>query len=326
MTADHRRPDVLVVGMHRSGTSAVAGALVAMGLAGPRADDVVAPAPANRVGYFESASMVALDELVLASFGGCWSAPPELPTGWADSAAAAAVRQAARRFVAEREGGGAMVLKDPRLCFTVPLWRGALPREPLAVVVVRRPGPVAQSLARRNGMPVALGLALWDRSLRQAVADIEGMATYVIDYDELVADPHATLGPMADFLHHGGLTVASPAGAASIHSELRHHHHDPEVDRRADELVDVYDVLRARTGAHRSWTPPELPAPPWWVSDVLTLSRSGQAVAGALHDHRRQLRWIKQSRLFRATGALWRATGRGPAGHHGAEARPSWRP
>ena len=69
------RPPVLVLGMHRSGTSAVAGALVRAGWTVPgtaiRNWD-------NPRGHFESTALIRLNEEVLAASGGHWlAAPPE---------------------------------------------------------------------------------------------------------------------------------------------------------------------------------------------------------------------------------------------------------
>jgi hypothetical protein len=65
-------------------------------------------------------------------------------------------------------------------------------------------------------------------------------------------------------------------------------------------------------GAHESWSAPELPEEPIWVEDVISLSWAGQAVTAAMLSAQHELKWVKKSRLFRATHALWRMTGTGP--------------
>ena len=79
-------PWVLVVGMHRSGTSAVTGAVGRLGLAVPAAPDLVTGRPDNPV-HFESRALTDVDDAVLRAAGGTWSAPPVLAPGWDKSAA-----------------------------------------------------------------------------------------------------------------------------------------------------------------------------------------------------------------------------------------------
>ncbi len=68
---------VLVTGMHRSGTSALAGALLAAGLEGGSASDLEStPIAANPAGYAERRSLVAFNDRLLQSLGWRWDAPP----------------------------------------------------------------------------------------------------------------------------------------------------------------------------------------------------------------------------------------------------------
>src|SRR5271166_5535385 len=76
---------VLVVGMHRSGTSAVASALGELGLALPREGDLLGPRFGNEKGHFESLSLMSLGDEALRLLGGSWDDPPELPPDPANS-------------------------------------------------------------------------------------------------------------------------------------------------------------------------------------------------------------------------------------------------
>jgi hypothetical protein len=79
---------VLVLGMHRSGTSALAGALEAMGFdLGPE-DDVMPADIGNPEGYFELLSVVRANDDLLARFGGRWDSPPNFAPGWSEDDAA----------------------------------------------------------------------------------------------------------------------------------------------------------------------------------------------------------------------------------------------
>src|SRR5579863_8666226 len=106
---------VLVLGMHRSGTSALAGALQSMGYdVGP--DDDVMPADlGNPEGYFELLSVVRANDDLLAHFGGRWDSPPVLNPDWTNDEAATAFVAAGRVMVEELFENDHYLLKDPRI-------------------------------------------------------------------------------------------------------------------------------------------------------------------------------------------------------------------
>ena len=79
---------LLVLGMHRSGTSVAAGALRLAGV--DLGTDLMAPAPDNPKGFWEHSGVVAIHEQLLAALGRAWNDPRPLPGGWLGSAAAAA--------------------------------------------------------------------------------------------------------------------------------------------------------------------------------------------------------------------------------------------
>src|SRR5580700_11091745 len=74
-------PWLLVVGMHRSGTSAVTGALGFLGFAVPVAQDRWAPSPDNP-DHWESRAMGNYDDALLERLGGTWNRPPDPALDW----------------------------------------------------------------------------------------------------------------------------------------------------------------------------------------------------------------------------------------------------
>jgi hypothetical protein len=74
---------VCILGMHRSGTSMITRLLNLCGLYLGREEAMLPPSPEdNPDGYWENQSITDLNEEILASLGGSWSRPPEMPTGW----------------------------------------------------------------------------------------------------------------------------------------------------------------------------------------------------------------------------------------------------
>lgn len=176
---------IVVLGMHRSGTSSVAGLLARMG-AWPGEASALLIGPDNPRGHYELAELHSACLRRLAAAGGDWKRPPTL----APAAAIDAFRREAADMLETLEARRPWFIKEPRLCLIV---RELLPllTRPVFVHVVRDPIEVADSLAARDGLGRVQALALWERYTRAAFAATRGWPRLVIDYAELVADPHA---------------------------------------------------------------------------------------------------------------------------------------
>src|SRR5688500_829655 len=110
---------VLVVGMHRSGTSAVTEMLHRAGLDVPRAARLDAHVT-NPHGHWESWRLVAVNDDLLAAHGGTWSEPPVLEPGWESGPAATALLDRARGTFQREHPNAPWVWKDPRNSVTLP--------------------------------------------------------------------------------------------------------------------------------------------------------------------------------------------------------------
>lgn len=159
---------LIVLGMHRSGTSSVAGALALAGASAPRR--LMPPAADNPKGFWESSAVAAFNDRLLKTDGSDWrdwrlfNHQPLLDD---PHARAEAVRLLAEEF----DGAEVLVLKDPRICRLFPFWRRALSDAGYEIVVispVRPPSEVAASLVSRNGMSRDHALRLWLRHVLEA--------------------------------------------------------------------------------------------------------------------------------------------------------------
>jgi hypothetical protein len=305
----------MVVGMHRSGTSAVANSVFELGVRLPTHTEIVEAAPSNANGHWEPRDLAQFDETLLRYLGGSWSAPPIPVPGWEDShdPAFVSLRSRAGEIAARCFAQPPMVLKDPRLCLTLPLWRKVLAPQPCAVLVVRDPLDVAKSLQVRDQFPLTLGLAIWARYIHQSVKTLAGMPVFALEYGPIFEDPLRRIGELAEFLTACGVDVSATGvqSAANVFEENLRHHHNREADY-PEHHRQLLEVLARAYGAHEQWSPPVLPEEPQWVSDVLSLAAAGQAVTAGLQMAQTELKWIKRSRLFRTSRAYWRVTGTGP--------------
>ena len=201
---------LLVIGMHRSGTSAVAGSLAQLGMSLGRR--LLAPGEDNPKGYFEHEEAVRLNDALLDGLDRSWDDPRDMPDGWMHSPAAEGARAAIGRLLAhDFSGVGLFALKDPRMCRLLPLWLEALRAadvEPRVLLVVRHPFEVAASLKRRNGFAPALSELLWLQHMLAAERDSRACPRAVLRYDDLVTAPEDALRKVATSL--GLKNVASP--------------------------------------------------------------------------------------------------------------------
>ncbi|WP_091735159.1 sulfotransferase family protein [Phenylobacterium immobile] len=194
MTAAPDTPDrtaYLVLGMHRSGTSAVTQLLALAGADLPT--DVIAGDENNARGYFEPWRIAVFNDARLRAAGSAWDdvfchpyravADASADRTWANRAKAL--------FAAEYGTLARPLLKDPRVTVLMPMWRQALDELGLpirCVVPVRHPLAVAGSLARRNGFPVEKSVLLWAAYMLAAEAHSRGLPRAFLGYDALLAD------------------------------------------------------------------------------------------------------------------------------------------
>ncbi len=192
---------IVVLGMHRSGTSCVAGMLAAAGTASAGA---AVRNWDNARGHHEMLDVVRLDEAVLAHSGGHWLSPPR-EVVWTE--AHAAERDRILRAVI---GGVPALVKDPRVLLVLPFWR-ASPVAFRAIAVVRHPLAVARSLASWRGMPLDEGIALWTTHNRALLADRARHAYPIVDFDAPRDEVVAAVRALA------------PADPAAFEEQLVHH-------------------------------------------------------------------------------------------------------
>src|SRR5580700_1164063 len=92
-----KRQAILVLGMHRSGTSALGGVISALGAAGPKT--LLGPDVCNPRGFFESFPLALAHNELLASAGSSWHDWRPLEPRWIHSEAAERHHQKIREIL-----------------------------------------------------------------------------------------------------------------------------------------------------------------------------------------------------------------------------------
>ena len=219
MNTTERPMALVVLGMHRSGTSAVAGALVARGA---NAGNALLPSTSdNANGYFEDARLVVESDALLASAGMTWDEPGPLTRPLVAPAARAAMVEV---FAALKGLSGPAVVKDPRACRLVPEWSQAMAEaglRPAYLIVLRDPREVAASLQARDGMSTYRAAQLWLEHLLEAEHATRGAARVFIDFEDLVQAPDATLDTALGVLGLGDVLRPDAARGTGVEARLR---------------------------------------------------------------------------------------------------------
>ncbi|MFW6012121.1 MAG: sulfotransferase family protein [bacterium] len=181
---------VLVLGPHRSGTSAVARVLNLLGV--DLGANMLPPKFDNRHGYWEHQTVFELHERLLSKAGSAWHEYRPMPAGWQELDEVKGIRGELLAFLREEFRGASLWgVKDPRLTALLPLWLDVLEEleaEPLFVVVVRNPLEVADSLERRDGFSPSKCLLLYMAEMLAALRHTRGGRRAFVSYVRLLED------------------------------------------------------------------------------------------------------------------------------------------
>ena len=275
---------VIVLGMHRSGTSAATRLVNMLGLHTCPQEDMVKGLNGNPKGHWESQSLVDLNDRVLDDMGRTWWCPPPAPGVRYDEAARqihVPLDEAAAAFD-RLHPPTPWVWKDPRTPATLPFWEAALARPFTVVALLRNPLDVAGSLRARNRFPTPLGVAMWERYNRLLLSHLTGHRVLLGRYDDMVDDPVTWAAALRGFLAGAGLPVAYPQTGACVESfvqkDLRHSRHGAEeVERFWPSANAVLEALEQSVGVHEAFTSPELPPEEAWVEAELVAIGARQA-------------------------------------------------
>jgi hypothetical protein len=227
------RKGILVLGMHRSGTSALTGVLSLAGVTGPR--HPILPDANNPKGYFESLSVNRFMESLLKAADSRWHDWRALNLKIIPAAALAQFQRTAVE-IAKQEFDAAplFALKDPRICRAAPFWIetfSEIDAEPLALIPLRHPHAVCLSLAKRDAMPYDKGAILWLRHVFDAERFTRGLKRAFVTFEAVREDPVGALGRVAASLGIGTQMdfAAVKAGSPDLLDEKLVHHREGDL-------------------------------------------------------------------------------------------------
>lgn len=184
------RTAYLVLGMHRSGTSAVTQLLALAGASLPA--NVMPGDEHNEKGYFEPWKIAIFNDERLRAGGSAWddifafpyrALPDALEQDW--------LNRAGRLFDSEFRRTTFPLMKDPRATVLLPMWRAVLETRNIGVrcvIPVRHPLAVAGSLGRRDGFAAEKSVLVWSAYMLAAEAYTRDLPRAFTAYDALLSD------------------------------------------------------------------------------------------------------------------------------------------
>jgi hypothetical protein len=197
----HRRQPIIVLGMHRSGTSLVAELIDKWGAFG--SDQFLAADYRNSQGYWEYEPLVHFNRRLLVSVESQSFVPPsdKHEATLRERALEPAWRSEARQLVSAMEGGQrAWYWKDPRLAVTLPFWQQFWD-DPIYVITVREPVDTALSLHKIYKLPMNAGYLLWQRYLTAALRlTANAPQRLFVQYERLLSGPAEQCRRLCGFL------------------------------------------------------------------------------------------------------------------------------
>ena len=191
-----------VVGMHRSGTSATAGAFSHLGIDFGPASLLMPASSDNPKGYFEAKPVVRIHDRLLRDLGGSWN-DPQIRGDWLLTMQAGIAERLICEWLRQLPKDKINGVKDPRMSLFYPLWARACEAEGVRLVpccVIRDLGAVVRSLQRRDDFDsmhsckmaekYGIGVFKWSQHA--------GAAT--VHFKDLINDPIGALQPTLDSL------------------------------------------------------------------------------------------------------------------------------
>ncbi|ETD85300.1 glycosyl transferase family 1 [Rhodobacter capsulatus YW1] len=243
---------LLVLGMHRSGTSMLSRLLNIAGYALPT--ELIGANESNPTGHWEPLVLNTLNEEFLKTIGSAWSDWSHIDFDALPEEVSAAYRSDLRSWLRTEKGNRySLVLKEPRVCRLAPPVIEALAEEGFETRVIlpyRNPLDVARSLESRDRIPLRRGVLLWMRHVLDAEMFSRGLRRSFVDYAGLMADWATETERLSRDLgldRLGRIDEIAEEADSFISEEYRHHAGDTgtleAIDYTAGMALKIYRAL-----------------------------------------------------------------------------------
>jgi hypothetical protein len=242
------KTSLLLVGVHRSGTSALTRILNLLGYDLP--GTLLGANDSNPLGHWESSEINRFNDEVLKLAGTHWRRLESVNRDWYASPRFDEMQKKALELLKLEYGSSTMfVLKDPRVSILLPFWLRTLEdfgADARIISLIRNPAEVAASLQARNGYHPLFGEIMWLRYVLDAEADCRGRDRVHLTYDMLLSDWRRSVERIRQELQ-----IPFPSMSQGIDSAIGRfisasHRHQRETDLRVQGPIRHYIVEATR--------------------------------------------------------------------------------
>lgn len=234
---------IIVIGMHRSGTSALSGELDSLGVFMGRSL-YKAQQGVNEKGFFENARLVELNEAIQDSLTTCWDDPLAI-LKLEDKPDPTFYQRASSFIKQEYLGKSLWGMKDPRVSVLLSFWGEVfhqLAVKPNYILMIRDPLEVARSLQKRDKFSIDKGLMLWLNYNFASYLGTKNQKRLVVSFNDLLADPGAIRQQIAQTF---GIEL-NQTKETFIENSLRTHITDNAAAKEQDGLTQLaYNLYSA---------------------------------------------------------------------------------
>ena len=189
---------VVIIGMHRSGTSLTAQILHDNGLYLGKPMEWLIGNESNKAGYFEFTKAVRLNNAVLEHLGGSWSSLPKSPVNWNKIPQVLINRgkDIVNYLSSQRHEWG---FKDPRTTVLLPFWKKVLPSDCKVVFCLRHPSEIQDSLIKRGDKKSINWRALWVKYIQRGLVHTKTTNTHFVFYEDYFNKTEESIDKLLDF-------------------------------------------------------------------------------------------------------------------------------
>ncbi len=191
---------IVVLGMHRSGTSVITRGLQVLGV--ELGDNLMPPYEGNNTrGFWEDVDINALNIEMLHSLSSDWHFLTPIQPADVDTLAGNGYLQRAVQLLQKKTAAAKVFgFKDPRVAKLLPFWKKVFADGQMKVdyvVVIRHPLSVRDSLAKRDGFEVEKSHLLWLEHVISSLVGTDGENRVLVDYDTFMRMPEPELTRIA---------------------------------------------------------------------------------------------------------------------------------
>ncbi len=240
---------IIVLGMHRSGTSAVTGYLTKLGIS--LGSKLLLPDEYNTKGYFENDYIVKANDHILQTLGSSWDDLFLFEDEWWHRPQLIPHKDALKKILRQEFSASQLFcMKDPRISILLPFWISILRElniEPFFIIPLRHPLEVAVSLKTRDGFSIDKGVLLWMNNMLSIEYYSRPLRRIFLIYDDFLKCPIDTVQHIFNQFNIDFPNAGSPPDVVAkelLDPKLKHHNlTELNVTRESLPLIDRFYAI-----------------------------------------------------------------------------------